>query len=49
MLCRQRTVEARGGDHHDCVLQVAAGLEGAAVGVDVHVTHGPLDANAAVR
>lgn len=36
-------------DPQQCVLDVAAWLESASVGVDVDVAHGSLDANAAVR
>lgn len=44
-----RTVYAVGGDELHGVLNVAARLEGATVGVNVHVTHGSLDADAEVR
>lgn len=42
-------VYAVGGDELHGVLNVAARLEGAAVGINVHVTHGSLDADAEVR
>ena len=42
-------LDARRRDAHQGVLDVAAGLEGASVGEDVDVAHGPLDADAAVR
>jgi len=41
--------DAGRGAAQEGVLDVAARLEGASVGVDVHVAHGPLDADAAVR
>ena len=37
------------GDSNQRVLDVAARLEGASVGVNIDVSHGPLDADAAVR
>lgn len=41
-------LDAFQGDPQQCVLDVAARLEGASVGVNVNVAHGSLDADAAV-
>lgn len=41
--------DSLGSDSQQCVLDVAARLESAAVGIDVDVAHGLLDADAAAR
>lgn len=41
-------MDACGGNHHHGVLKVTAWLEGSSVGVDVHMAHRSLDADAAV-
>lgn len=41
--------DALGRNSQQCILDVAARLEGAPVGVNVDVSHGSLDADAAVR
>lgn len=49
---RAHTVEALdalGRNSQQCVLDVAARLERAPVGVNINVSHGSLDADAAVR
>lgn len=48
-LAQWLTVQAVCSDHPHGVLQAAARLEGASIGVDVHMTHGSLDADAEVR
>lgn len=48
-VCNRLTVQAVGSDHPHSVLQAAARLEGTSIGVDVHMTHWSLNADAEIR